>query len=126
MRIEIKFVHFIRSLSILLACLTCLLMIMGLLMQHSPVEEYMEYEKILSSFGDPVAITENKENILLAEHFRKAALEEWNSQESRFFLLRNYNESKRMMNIAITLIEDASEQQPASDHLPRGPYLSPP
>lgn len=104
----------IQSLIILLTCMIILVLMVSMMEQNPPLEEFIKYEKIIDSApvnpGDELCW----QQFLVAEHFRNAALSEWQEQEARWPFLRNYNEARRMMNLAISIAEEISDTQSAA------------
>ncbi|MDF1570624.1 MAG: hypothetical protein P1P82_03295 [Bacteroidales bacterium] len=70
----------------------------------------MEYEKVIASIPGIRENETERQKYLLAEHFRSAAITEWQKQESRWLYLRNYNEARRMMNLSISIAEEISSE----------------
>lgn len=100
-----------RSILILLISAVILLMMMAMVVQKPPLEEFMEYEMILAASPGIRKNETDRQRFLMAEHFRNAAISEWQEQESRWLYLRNYNEARRMMNVAISIVEEISSVQ---------------
>lgn len=91
-----------------------LMMMMAMVVQEPPLEEFMEYELIIESIPGVRDNAPDRKKLLVAEHFRKAAITEWQEQESRWLFLRNYSEAKRLMKIAISIAEEVSSERTAS------------
>lgn len=96
----------IQSLIILLISMIILVLMMSMIMQNPPLEEFIKYEKIIESAPAIPRDDLYWQQLLVAEHFRNAALSEWQEQDARWLFLRNYNEARRMMNLAITIAEE--------------------
>lgn len=114
----------IRSIIILLISMVILLMMMAMVVQEPPLEKFAEYERILASVPGIRENDMDRQKYLVAEHFRSAAISEWQVQESRWLYLRNYNEVRRMMNLAISIVEEISSEQASS--ISASPAIGPP
>jgi len=101
----------IRSIIILLISMVILLMMMAMAVQEPPLEEFVKYELIVESIPGVQDNIPFSKKLVVAEHFRNAAIAEWQEQESRWLYLRNYNEARRMMNVAISIAEEVSSEQ---------------
>ena len=104
----------IRSIIILLISMVTLLVMLAMVAQEPPLEEFMEYERIIASAPGIRDNELDRQKYLVAEHFRNAAITEWQEQESRWLYLRNYNETRRMMNLAISIVEEISSEHASS------------
>lgn len=103
-----------RSVIILLISVVILLMMMAMIVQEPPLEEFLEYEMIIAATPGIRENDPGRQRYLVAEHFRSAAITEWQQQESRWLYIRNYDEARRMMNLAIAIVEEISAEQAAS------------
>jgi hypothetical protein len=95
----------------MLISLVILLMLMAMAVQEPPLEEFVAYESIIESIPGDHQNEQDIKKLLVAEHFRKAAMAEWQVQENRWLYLRNYNEAKRLMKVALSIAEEVSSER---------------
>lgn len=98
----------IQSLIILLISMIILGLMMSMVVQNPPLDEFITYEMITESAPEIAGNDLYIQKLIVAEHFKNAALSEWKAQDSRWLFLRNYNEARRMMIVAISIVEEVS------------------
>lgn len=78
-----------------------------LIIPKPPVKEFNQYHEITNTIN---LKTNNDSNIFInAEFFRDEAYKEWQKQNEKSLLRKNYNESKRMILMAISIAEEINK-----------------
>ncbi len=98
----------IRQLLILLQILILLILVIAWMAPKPPIREFKTYHALSGNSHN--THSSDYESYTNANTFRDMAFEEWHSQNTRFFLKRNFTQSERMILIAISFIEEANKK----------------
>jgi hypothetical protein len=80
-----------------------------------PVKEFESYHHAMMEARKSLAHYYAPETFAMAEHFRNKAFLNWREENKKLIFLRDYEESKRMILIALSLAEKAEETAKNSD-----------
>jgi len=78
-----------------------------------PVKEFRAYHSIMFSVLEEQGDNIDLEAYDTARLFFDRAYRDWQEENTRFMLLRDYSESKRLVLIAISLAEEVKDKQDA-------------
>lgn len=98
--------QFIRIVILLLISIGLLILILALIIPKPPTTEFKLYNTLLSSSDSFHSY--DKESFNNADFFRNQAYNEWQEQNNKFFLKRNFTEVERMILMAISILEQAN------------------
>jgi hypothetical protein len=90
---------------LLITAIVLLILFIAWIVPKPPTEEFHLYHvmKITCNNVQP----QKKALVYQAEYFRNKAYIEWQQQNEKFILKRDYTETERMILIAISIIEEA-------------------
>lgn len=97
--------QFIRIVILLIISVGLLILILVWITPRPPTKEFKVYNSLLSKSDSLYSY--DKESFNNADFFRKQAYKEWQEQNNKFFLKRDFTEVKRMILMAISILEEA-------------------
>lgn len=98
----------IRILIVLFISIALLIFLIAIIIPKPPVKEFNTYHKIIDEQGEEL-LTNPNETFSNAEFFRNEAYNEWQNQNTKCIIKRDYSESKRMILMAISFAEEATK-----------------
>lgn len=101
------FIQITRILGVTSALLLIFVLFLSLNRSLPPVKEFRAYHSLISTLLEEAEVNINLEAYDTARLFFDRAYDEWKEENTRFMLLRDYSESKRLVLIALSLAEEA-------------------
>ncbi|MFC2087654.1 murein L,D-transpeptidase family protein [Bacteroidota bacterium] len=99
----------IRIISIIILSTAILIIFLAMLAPQPPIKEFEAFHKVLSEARELQVQIYAPHSYSNAEKFRNMAYNEWQSENEKPLLKRNYAETKRIILIALSLVEEVNE-----------------
>ncbi len=96
----------IRVIILIISLIVLLIIIIGTIIPTPPIEEFNTYHELINKQGKELYL-KYKDTFADAEFFRNEAFKEWQNQNTKCIIKRDYSESKRMILMAISFAEEA-------------------
>ena len=93
------------QITVLIIILTAaLILLIAIIVPEPPAEEFKMYHNLIDNRG----IQYENKTLIYADFFREKAYEEWHKQNAKFIINRDYSDSKRMILMAISFVQEAN------------------